>query len=333
MHILILILLLVTFSCEDTLRENNEKTNLLFVASEGNFGNSDGAIYVFDGDENIQVIEDIGDVVQSLLVHNDKLYVAVNNSHLIKIFQITESGLSLPGIEIPTDNSSPREMCIVNNKLYFTNWNTKNLKVLNLYTYSIESSISLDGVPEDIVSDKTHLWVSIPNIELYDKNEGSSVVKINITTGEVVENYEVGSGPNHMILDNDLLWISRTFYNSYWEAYYGSSVLNIQTGEISIIDYGAGTVCGGNLVKLNNQIYRTANGGVVKLDTDLSLNFSSRIGNYGSVYSSGSDNQSLFLGVSDYIAPDTVYVHDEVGDQIGALSVGVLPGDFAVWEN
>ena len=60
------------------------------------------------------------------------LFVAVNNSHIIKKYDITESGLALPGIEVSTNNSGPREMCVVDDKLYFTNWLTKDIKVLDL---------------------------------------------------------------------------------------------------------------------------------------------------------------------------------------------------------
>ena len=42
-------------------------------------------------------LENIGDVVHSILVHENKLFVIVNNSHLIKRYSITETGLSLPG--------------------------------------------------------------------------------------------------------------------------------------------------------------------------------------------------------------------------------------------
>ena len=34
---------------------------------------------------------------------------AVNNSHTIKKYDITETGLALPGIEVSTNNSGPRE--------------------------------------------------------------------------------------------------------------------------------------------------------------------------------------------------------------------------------
>ena len=330
MKFLIPIVLIFMYACEDV-QENNQELNLLFISSEGNFGNSDGSISVFDGEDKIQVIENVGDVVQSILVHENHLFVIVNNSHLIKRYSIDESGLMLPGIEISTDNSSPREMCIVDNKLYFTNWVSKDVKVLNLETYSIESSISLPGVPEDIIASNGNLWVSLPNLELYDTNEGSSIVKIDINNQTIVETYDVGQGPQHMILENEIIWIARTFYSSNWEAFYGSSSLNISTGEVEVLNYGPGTVCGGNIMKINDQIYRTANGGVMPLESDLSLNQSLRIGSYQSVYSASANQELVFLGVSDYASPDTVYVHSNLGEIISTLTVDVLPGDYATW--
>ena len=126
-----LLLFILAYSCEDNANDNdivNDNLNLIFIASEGSYGDSDGSITVFNNNEKIQTVENIGDVVHSILIHEDKLFVIINNSHLIKRYSITESGLSLPGIEIDTDNSSPREMVIVGNKLYFTNWNSKDIK-------------------------------------------------------------------------------------------------------------------------------------------------------------------------------------------------------------
>ena len=110
-------------------------------------------------------MENVGDVVQSLEVYGDKLIVLVNNSHKIKIYDIDEDGLKLPGITVSTENSSPRELVVINDKIYFTNWNTKDVKVLNLYNYVIESSIAVDGLPESIISvSYTHL--TLPTILL-----------------------------------------------------------------------------------------------------------------------------------------------------------------------
>lgn len=329
----LILISLIFIGCEDSYNKL-QNPNLLFVASEGTYGDSNGSISVFSEEEKIQTVENLGDVVQSIHIDDDKLFVIVNNSHLIKRYSITESGLNLPGIEISTNNSSPREMVIVGNKLYFTNWNSHDVKVLDLVTFSIISSISLDGIPEDIVSKDEYLYVSIPQLELYDTNNGSTVVQINIDTEEITNTYEVGRGPEQMLIDNDDLYISRTFYSSDWaSATYGSSLINLGTDEISIIDYGMGMVCGGNILKLNNQIYRTVNGGIAPFSTGLNINISSKIGSYQNLYTASSSNENLYLGTSDYVAPDTVYIHDPLGELIRVLSVGVLPKNFAFWTN
>ena len=326
-----LLLLLILFSCEDSINQE-QNPSLTFISSEGTYGNGDGSISVFSNNEKIQTIDNIGDVVQSILVEDDNLFVIVNNSHLIKRYKITENGLTLPGIEISTNNSSPREMIILNDKLYFTNWNSKDVKVLDLFNYSVTESIPLSGLPEDIVTDGDNIWVSIPQLELYDQNSGSSVVKISATNNNIIESYEVGRGPEHMLIDGDNLWISRTFYNSDWSATYGSSVINLNTKEIQIMNYGVGLVCGGNLVKLNNEIYRTVNGGVAPIDSELNLNTVAKIGDFQNLYSASAYDKSLFLGTSDYISPDTVYVHDEIGNQVDIMIVNIaLPGDYATW--
>jgi hypothetical protein len=214
--------------------------------------------------------------------------------------------------------------------LYFTNWNTQDIKVLNLDTYSIESSISVDGLPEDIVSDGYFLWVSIPMLSDFTTN--SKVVKVDILTEQIIEEFEVGSGPERMTLDGKDLWISRTFYDTNWSSFYGSSRIDTQTGEVTLLNYGAGTVCGGDMMLINDMVYRTSSIGVVGLDWDLSLNQSAKIGSYNSVYSAGASQNSVFIGVSDFVAPDTVLVHNELGNLRHTYIVGVSPGDYAIWD-
>ena len=83
----------------------------------------------------IKELNDIGDVVNSLAIYKNKLIVLVNNSHKILIYEIYEDGLRLPGIEIDTQGSSPREMVVVDDKLYFTNWNSSDVKIFDMINY------------------------------------------------------------------------------------------------------------------------------------------------------------------------------------------------------
>tara|TARA_B100001250_G_scaffold414011_1_gene450226 strand:+ start:488 stop:1492 length:1005 start_codon:yes stop_codon:yes gene_type:complete len=327
-----LTLVLFYSGCEDN-KNLDQNQDLLFISSEGNYGDSDGSISVFKGDTKIQTLHDIGDVVQSILVDENKLFVIINNSHLIKRYTITETGLKLPGIEISTNNSSPREMAIIDEKLYFTNWSSKDVKILDLNTFSIEDSIKIDGLPEDIITDGNSLWITIPSIELYDPGYGTSVIQIDPQSKNIMETFEVGNGPQNLLLDGGKLWISRTFYSPDWStAYYGTSSIDLSTKEVKIKTYGTGMICGGNLLKLNNQVYRTVNGGVAPLDQDLEINLSSKLGSYPSLYSAFSVSENLYLGRSDGISPDSIFVHNENGDLQYNLIVGAYPGDYEFWK-
>tara|TARA_Y100000758_G_scaffold293880_1_gene250404 strand:- start:8944 stop:9936 length:993 start_codon:yes stop_codon:yes gene_type:complete len=321
------LILFLFISCDNNSGFDNEK-RLTFIASEGNFGSSNASISVFQGPKQIQKVSNIGDVIQSIKVYDDKLFVLINNSHLIKIYIITSSGLSLPGIKINTHNSGPREMVIVDDYLYFTNWNSRNIKILNLETYFIEDSISVNGTPEGIVSDGSYLWVAI--------SSGSTVEKIDINSKQIVETFQVGNGPQQMLIEGSLLWISRTYYSPDWsEIYYGTSQIDILSGAIQIKEYDTGIVCGGDMMKINEQTYRTYEGGVAPLKSDLTINRPAKIGSYNtnSLYSAGAHSDYIFMGTtSDFNGPDTVYIHNELGKHNFTYIVDASPGDYAIWE-
>ena len=200
--------------------------NYVFIANEGSYGSSNGSISMINQIGQVTHYENIGDVIQSIEVYNDKLIVLINNSHKIKIFNINSNGLELPGIEINTGDSSPREMVILDDKIYFTNWDTQDIKVFNLFTYQIENSISTPlGIPEDIIANGQNLYVTIPNITKYDQNLGSEVIRINLETLSIDRVYDVGPGPEYLAFDNNgSLYISRKTYSEDWyTTYHGTS--------------------------------------------------------------------------------------------------------------
>jgi hypothetical protein len=327
----ITLLLLVGCSSNPIVDNTEQTTQWVFVANEGNFGASNGSISMINNNGDVLMVDEIGDVVQSLEVYQDKLIVVVNNSHMIKVYDITEDGLSLPGIEISTDNSSPRELVVVDNKVYFTNWNTKDVKVLNLFNYNIERSISVGGLPESIVSDGSYLWVGIMMNE--DYSSASSVVKIDMNTNSAVETYEVGLGPTSLVIDKNEVYVARTFYDENWIPFYGSS--KISSSEVTMKNYGVGTACGGSMMKHNNEIYRSHDGGIAPLEYNLDIRTSSRIGSYdqSQVYSTEVIGDYIYFGITDYVDVNQVRVMDFNNNEVGTYDVGLLPGDFAIWRN
>ena len=317
--------------CSNPAAPEESMTELIFVACEGNFGASNGSIYTLKSSGDVEFIENVGDIVQSMEVYGDKLIVIVNNSHMIKIYDIDEDGLKLPGITISTDNSSPRELVALNDKVYFTNWNSKDVKVLNLYNYVIEASIQVDGLPESIKSDGSSLWVGIMMNE--DYSSANRVVEINTSTNEVINTYDVGLGPTDLVVDDGKIYVARTFYDENFTAFYGSSKINGDIIEKK--DYGLGISCGGSVLKYNNQIYRSYEGGIAPLETDLEIRSTAKIGSYNpsQVYSTEIIDEYIYFGITNYSDLNQVKVVDENGNEINSFEVGIIPGDFAIWKS
>jgi hypothetical protein len=122
--IIISLALFIWTACENnntTSSDSEPNSSWIFVANEGNMGQSNGTISMINDFGKVYETEPIGDIVQSLEVYKDKLIVIVNNNHEIILYDITEDdGIKLPSVIVSTENSSPREMAIVNDNLYFT---------------------------------------------------------------------------------------------------------------------------------------------------------------------------------------------------------------------
>lgn len=303
----------------------------IFVACEGNFYQGNGSLWtISEGEANGYQDNPIGDVVQSLYVHADKLFVIVNGSSNIQIFDITENEL-VPYQTVDTNWSGPREMIVYNNYLYFTNWYSADVKKLNLTTFQLDVSISTPGLPEDIVLQNGIFYVSITmNM---DWSDGNLVLAIDPDTDSIIDSFEVGLGPGDLLVHEGEIYISRTYYDPDWNAYYGTSKIKTN-GEVMIVDYGAGGVCGGGIYSYQNDVYRIYDGGIAKLDNDMQIIPETRVGDYNwwEVYSAEVIGDNVYFGLSDYIEPDDVAVVNSDGSEIARYQVGSLPGDFAIWE-
>ena len=304
----------------------------IIVACEGNYGSSNGSIYMINQFGEMDSIPNLGDVVQSVEVNEDKLFVLVNNSHKLHVFDINSDGISLPGIEIDLENSSPREMFVDDDRVYFTNWNSKDVKYLDLFNYKIEKLIDVDGLPEGIVKKDDDIFVAINMNEDYSSSD--KVIRYNINN-KSTEKINVGDGPLDMEFKNNDLFISRTYYDMNYTAYHGTSQFSINGNidNVLIKNYGENTPCGGSIHNLNDVMYRSALGGIVELDDLLNLKSSNKIGdfNQSDVYSVEVLGDKVYFGLTDYNNLNQVKVVNIDNSEFATYDVGIIPGDFAIW--
>ncbi|MDC1274035.1 hypothetical protein N8Z25_01785, partial [Flavobacteriaceae bacterium] len=227
----------------------------------------------------------------------------------------------------------PREMQIINDKLYFTNWNSSDVKILNLNNYVIEESIKVDGKPESIVVDGTDLWVGIQMND--DYSDGNKLLKINTVSNSISETFEIGKGPTSLTVVNNNVYVANTYYDANYNAFYGSSKLNAISKEVDINYYGSGVVCGGDVLNYNNDIFRSFSGGAAKLGSDLKILEQTKIGSYDAaqLYSSEIIGDYIYFGITDYNETNQVKVVDFNNNEVASYDVGLFPGDFAFWSS
>ena len=334
--LILLLFISLVFTCssddEPASIEFNNSKSFVFVACEGNFGASNGAIYYISNSGDISSVENVGDVVQSLEVYNDKLFVIINNSHKIIAYDINENGLSLPGIEISTNESSPREMVIINNSLYFTNWNSNDVKKLDLFNYVVSDFTSFDGKPESIIYENEKLFVAIQMNE--DYSDSNKIYQIGVESGLIEKQWNVGYGPTSIIKNNNQVYVANTYYDENFNAFYGSSRVNVLNDEVLINNYGDGVVCGGSIHKYDSNIFRSSQGGIISLDNNLNFMLETKIGDEDplQLYSSEIINNKVYFGITNYTDINLVKIYNANNEIEGVFEVGLFPGDFAYWQ-
>ena len=322
--------LILTFIVVFNFLQSSEK---LFVACEGAYYDGQGSLSIINEDGEVDQIQNLGNTVQSITVYDNHLFIIANGSSLIHVFDINDEGNLSLNNTINLNSSGPRHMLIheESNSAYITNWYTQDIKIMNLETFEITNSIPVNGLPEDIIFDGEYIWVSITANA--DWTDGSTVIKLNPSDNMITE-YEVGYGPGDLLFHNNSIYVSRTYYDADWNAYAGTSKID-ENGNVTIAEYGAGMPCGGSLTKHNDIVYRSYNGGIAPLDDELGILSEQQLGNlnFWNVYDVQSIDNKIYFAITDYNTLNQVVILDEYGSEIGTYDVGMIPTDFAVWDN
>jgi YVTN family beta-propeller protein len=145
----------------------------VFVVNEGPFGSGTGTLtFLGDNNEVTQKVYEkannnllIGNVAQSMIYHNDRYYIVVNNANKVIV---TDKDLKAIG-EI-TGITGPRYIVAKGDKAYISEWgsNYSNgaVAVVDLNTLKVTKTIPTGNGPEYLLIDGNQLYV--PNGGAYD---------------------------------------------------------------------------------------------------------------------------------------------------------------------
>jgi len=180
----------------------------IYIVNEGAFGNSDASISYYDINSgsisnNIFFSTNnfpVGDVAQSMAIHEGKGYIVVNNSQKIEVVN-AENCSSIATI---TGFSGPRYFIGMGNKGYVSDWFDNEIKVIDLNSNSIVANISTGNGPEQLMIINNKLFVC--NVGGWSSD--STVTIIDLSTQMVDTTLVVGLNPNSIQLDNNgKLWV------------------------------------------------------------------------------------------------------------------------------
>ena len=334
-HLLLLLLVLVFSSCRDD-DDTNESQSLegdVLIVNEGNFGFGNASIGLYNStDGNIiqKVFQQenegrpIGDVVQSAIQIEDRIFIVVNNSNKIEV--INRSNFEFVG-DIQNLNSPRYILPVGPNKAYVSDLFEDKIYTIDLQTLSVTSTIATGGWTEEMILVNNQAFVC--------HVDSHQVWVIDVNTDQVVHKFNTHEQPQHIEKDRDgMLWVSCSGGLSEGvAALYKINPNSLQVENIlSPLD----------TIKKLSEIEMNANGDEILY---LSSGDLFRVGIQDTILPDiplVNGNDALFYGLAVDDRTDEIYVIDAIdflqrgvifrynqqGTQLSFFKGGIIPGDL-----
>jgi len=322
----------------DSQEPKGDYENGYFVTNEGPFQNGTGTItFVEDGGAVSQNVyktvngEDLGNIVNSMHIADDKGYIVVNNSG--KVVVVNRYTMVKEAV-IDGDNiNNPRHFVSANGKGYVSNWgdpfNSEDdfIAVIDLSNNSVLTTIAVGEGPEKMILDSGNLFVCLQG----GYSQNNKIVVINTDDNSIQENLEVGDVPNSILIDdNSDIWVLCEGKPAYTGDETNGSLFKIEAGSNALSSLEFTTIQHPTL--LNNEgdnLYYNLDGKVFSFTIGESeLPADAVAGLDGFHYSMNIDSGELYAtDAGDFASEGTLKVFNLVsGDLMQTITTGIIPG-------
>ncbi len=333
---------LVITSCE-----NDDNTPVLpmgdyadgiLVSNEGPFNNGTGTVSFISNDLETaeQAIynqvnnEDLGNIVQSIGFTESNAYVVANNSNTITVVdRFTFEKIAV----ISTGLNNPRYFVSENGKGYVTNWGDTSdetddfVAIIDLTDNTVESTISVDFGPEEIVNYADNIYVAHQGG--FGQNNKVSVIDTN--ANEVSTTIVVGDVPAALQLDAaNNLWVLSSGKPSFsGEETAGSlSRINTASNEVDVTIDFATTEHPNHLSYDGTSLYYSLNGDIYAIGTSATELPTDKIfegiGTYAMTIHEG---KFYATDAKDFASNGSLSVFDlNSKEELNTVAVGIIPG-------
>lgn len=204
------IFILLTVSCtkdKKDVPEISQWDHCVFIINEGPFVNGTGSIMSYDRTSG-QVTEDLfesvngrpaGNVVQSVTVYRNMIWIAVNKSNKVEIVRYEDFSSVASVDSLP----QPRYIVFKDDRAFVSSWDNK-IVVIDVNSYKILDELPAGTGPDEMVIAGDYLF-SISTGGLVTDH---TVAFVNIDDKEDHGEIQVGEHPCSIVKDNKgMLWV------------------------------------------------------------------------------------------------------------------------------
>jgi len=322
-------------------------SNGVFIINEGNFNQDNATLSYYDyasGQLFNQVFYaanqvPLGDVAQSMTIHNDTAYIVLNNSGKIYIFDPAE----MTYIDKIAGLLSPRNIHFINDhKAYISDMYSKSIYVYDAGKQEItrEINVSNGSSSNQHTTEQMVVFSDFAFVTCWSYD--NKILVIDTRTDQLVDSIEVGKQPNSIQMDlNNKIWVLS-------DGGFAGSAFGQELASLTRIDPVSREVeADFQFLNMNSSptnlhfngssdtLYYI-DGGVYQMSVlETSLPEHPIIKANDHTYYSMAvdpDRNIIYLGDAvDYQQSGWVYRFAPSGTAIDSFRVGVIPGDFCFW--
>ena len=340
-YLILLLFIPGIFSCnddDDCCLPVEETTGNIWIVNEGLFLQNNASLDIFNAttsDLSSGVFatangRSLGDIAQSIVFHDKKAYVIVNNSQRIEVIDETD----YTSIATITDNMvSPRYGLVWSDKLYVSDMAAPQLHVIDPTSNAVVEQIDLTHPAEQIIQYNNLIYATSNSFT----NPLNHLYVIDPNQGRLIDSIEIGLNPNAMTLDaSNMIWVmcDGVFGQDSTSALYRINPRQNSIDKVFTFDNFRPAYPTRLIVNADNprSIYINGSLGLYKMDMEnFDLPTLPFIQYVGGIYGIGIDPDSgrIYIGDSEgFTAEGSMSIYDPNGTLIETMNVGFLPSQF-----
>ncbi len=319
-------------------QQRNDSSTLpdkgLFIINEGNFMYGNSSLSLYDPEKK-QVQNDLffsvnalplGDVAQSMNIHNGLGYIVINNSGKIYIIN-SSTGKYVGKI---TGLISPRYIHFISDtKAYITDLYAAAISIYNPSTGLITGTIPTPGhsSTETMIQMGNHLFVSC-------WSNDNTILVIDTQTDQVINQIQTAAQPSGLVLDrNDKLWVLCGGGNGIGQT---AKLLRLDPLTLTLereFSFNASDKPSRLVIDRQKETLLFLNNGIWKMAIDSDhlpdQHFIASKGNlYYGLTIDPVNSEIYYSDAIDYLQKGIIYRCSFEGARIDSFKTGIIPGAF-----